>query len=326
VAIHRWDIEDKDIFDPVFSQWSPMKILLKTRDDPWFIREWYAHHAAIVGPENIIIFDNGSSDPEVLAFYIEVEKTTQIVINSFAMNHIHNVHKNAALYGHLKKSCDYFSVLDTDERLLMLSSPEKVAHPSEIVDALPEYFARGADFVAPLWLGNAHRSSRNFRLSDETELLNSLRWGKPIVGSTNVPTGFINHNCQIGQLTTKVASESRFLVLHLKNLSPEQRISANMRKLENYGFIEPGTSPEQAILCDTNKIKKGDAVYWVNELRSLLQSKDMPEQRGSMTIEDGRVTFRTEESRALLTEFCRDASQFYDGSGVALLPPLAAQV
>ena len=44
-----------------------LKILLKTKDDPFFLAQWIDHHLGIVGPGNIIIFDNGSTNSEVLA-------------------------------------------------------------------------------------------------------------------------------------------------------------------------------------------------------------------------------------------------------------------
>jgi hypothetical protein len=322
MAIFEWKSQDEDIFDSAIANSSPFKIVLKTKDDRWFIREWFEHHAGIVGPENIIIFDNWSTDADVMSFYEEISAATTIIRNKFAVNHIHGVERNRAFYAALACSCKHFCILDTDERLMMMSSPETVAPPSDIAPALAS--APPDEFMPTLWLGNAYKSDKHLRISSETDFINALRWGKPIISTANIPDGFINHNCQLGQLTSKVA-QTRFLLLHLKNLHPEQRISANLKKLENYGFIPEGTPAEEAINCDTTKVKKGDAAYWTSEIRNLLASKDAPEQRAQIMIEDGLISYSTDLARSLLASYFEDSSKFYGEAGITYLPKAALQ-
>lgn len=309
MAIYTWESEADDIFSANLLPYAPFKIILKTKDDPWFVREWFRHHAAIVGPENIVIFDNLSTDESVLSFYEEVEPSTTIVRNRFGVNHIHNIHKCPALYAALTQYCDRFCILDTDERLIMMNSTDSIAAPGDIVTALSRQ--QPDVFIPTLWLGNAFKSPRHMKMNAEADMINALRWGKPIISTGDIPEGFINHNCQLGKMTDKVAATSRMLLLHLKNLHPEQRISANLRKLESYGFINVGTPAEEAIHCDPKKINKGDATYWISEIHNLLQSKDAPEQRAQMTIEDDRITYSSEIARILMTAYFENSSQFY---------------
>ena len=49
-----------------------LKIILKAKDETYLIDTWIAHHATLVGYENLIIMDCGSQDPtylEKLKFY-----------------------------------------------------------------------------------------------------------------------------------------------------------------------------------------------------------------------------------------------------------------
>ncbi|MFH1604199.1 MAG: hypothetical protein ABIH03_09875, partial [Pseudomonadota bacterium] len=68
---------------------APLKIVLKTRDDPYFLDDWIAHHAALVGAENLVVIDNNSTDPAVLASYAELRPRTPIRLFEGYYDHVH---------------------------------------------------------------------------------------------------------------------------------------------------------------------------------------------------------------------------------------------
>ena len=300
MAIYDWDTEEADPFSEAIAQPAALKIILKTKDDPWFLREWYSHHAAIVGPENLIIFDNRSTDPEVLAFYQEVAHDISIFRNPFGVNHIHNVQKCSALYDTLRRTSQICAFLDTDERLMLLEDDSSFVPPSDLAIKLLERLGPEADYAPTLWLGNAFRSRKHFKLSSELDLENALKWGKPVMVSSRIPQSFVNHNCQIAEAIGKVSPPVGLVLLHLSKLYPDQRISGNLRKLESYGFIEPGTSIDAALECDTTRIKKGDPTYWINEIRTLLSVKDHPEQKAQVTLDGLNVAYADASVRDLM--------------------------
>jgi len=120
--IPRWDANHAEFCARIEKVRATVKILLKTKNDPIFIERWIKHHIKIVGPENLIIFDNMSDDPEVLSIYRKYRD--QIIIITFAgfHNRLHHIPSYYGLYQSLAKSSDYFLFLDTDEYLILIEN------------------------------------------------------------------------------------------------------------------------------------------------------------------------------------------------------------
>jgi hypothetical protein len=94
-----------------------LKIVLKAKDEVELIDLWVAHHAAIVGYENLIIMDCGSKDPaylEKLRFY-----RSRILILDYRRyyDNLHSTRTNADLFRFLADNCKYITILDADEFL-----------------------------------------------------------------------------------------------------------------------------------------------------------------------------------------------------------------
>jgi hypothetical protein len=95
---------------------SVLKIVLKTKNDPIFLEAWIKHHLGIVGSGNSIIFDNKSSDRDVLEVYERYAVEVEVVSFGDFHNDIHYQEKFPDLYGALSKTCTFFTVLDTVRR------------------------------------------------------------------------------------------------------------------------------------------------------------------------------------------------------------------
>ena len=301
-----WDGGDFP-FDKVFARTSPFKILLKTKDDPWFIRKWFEHHRAICGPENIVIFDNRSTDPSVLEFYREISATTQIVRYRFHMDHLHHTDMQANLYGALARSCSRFCFLDTDEFLVCLADERTLMKSEDIVKLSPAFHDEGPDYWPGLWLHNAFKSENTFNLGGQQDFSQNLQWGKPVLSTRNIPYGIINHNIQVAKLTRNAASFSPFMILHAKALLPDQRIAATMKKLETFNYIDRKTRPEDVHSIDLGRGRYGNPKAWVDEIVHMLETRGQPEQVGDIRIEGGRLIFRNALSETHFATWYRNA-------------------
>jgi len=237
MAVFQWD-HGGSSFETAGVGQAPMKILLKTKDDKWLLRRWFEHHRQLVGDENLIIFDHGSTDPDVLAFYREIgDRVAVFVFDKNSIDSVHNTTRFSSLYRSLREVCDYFCFLDTDEELRLFDEDLSLIPNEDFLDTVREAFSQGGAFLPTLWLQNTHRSENSFLMRGETDLLFALKWGKPILRTAHLPEGLINHNVQVAALTKHVSCFGGFMVYHLKSLIPEQRIAANEQKLKAFGLV-----------------------------------------------------------------------------------------
>src|SRR4051812_33855099 len=93
-----WSAEKSKICARLRGKKSQLKIVLKTKDESFFLRRWISHHAQIVGADNLVIFDNGSEDPDVLATYEEFRGRIEIVRFDDFHNNLHRVEQYQDLY------------------------------------------------------------------------------------------------------------------------------------------------------------------------------------------------------------------------------------
>jgi hypothetical protein len=99
---------------------SVIKVILKTKDDPIMLEDWIQHHAKIAGINNLIIFDNCSTSETVLQTYGKYKDEVIIIRHEGFIDLPHNVKFFPELYAALRASCDYYTFLDTDERLVWM--------------------------------------------------------------------------------------------------------------------------------------------------------------------------------------------------------------
>ncbi|MDB2407712.1 hypothetical protein N9W17_04205 [Jannaschia sp.] len=284
-----------------------LRIFIKTKDDAEMLSKWYAHHKKIVPTWAITIFDNGSTDPDCLAFYAQLPPETMVVRFQGFHNGLHMTTEYPELYAALVKSCRYFTFIDCDEYLCHYDG-QTLRMDESIVDPLIE---ATDDAIPTTRLDNYPGRSDQYPVSDAT-LKNGTIWGKPILRSNFIPIGHINHNCQISNLHYAAPFEAGYILLHLNRLDAEQRIKANLRKLKQRRFGAGGDMLSAALAADADAIADSATRHYVSEVQVLKKTpyddENHPlhkahETDGIMTIgESGpSVDFTGEGTQALLT-------------------------
>ena len=264
--IPRWDADYAAFCAQIERVRSPLKIILKTKNDPFFIARWIEHHLKIVGPENLIIFDNMSDDPEVLSVYREYAGKIAIIKFAGRHNDLHHTGTYKALYDALAQSSAYFLFIDTDEYLVLIED-DTYCDGDCIVKFILEN--RHYPLFPTVWLWNANWNSRQFLCGTEPAYLaNNLALGKPLIRADRIPIGYVNHNFQLGNRLFRPPFKSNLFLLHLAYLIPEQRIATNMNKLIARELVRVGESPET--IARRSDITEGDAASYVSGIRDCL--------------------------------------------------------
>lgn len=301
-----WKTDRAHVLQSIAAVDGRLKVVLKTKDDDFFIEKWIEYYANIIGIENIIIFDNESTNERTLQSYAKYDDLLVVGFDGFH-NLIHHVHLFRDLYEALKKSSQYFAFLDTDEFLVSYEQG-LIKRDKSIVDRLtPE--ARGG-FIPTTWLYNQTGYEHRFRCGiDKTVLNNGLIWGKPIISAAAPIAGSINHNCQIAERNVSVVPIGGLFLLHMAYLSPKQRIRTNLNKLVARGFIKRGEAIED-VLAKTCEDNDPNIVLYLAEIRSLIDSKEILESEadsltsGSIRIaSDGKVEFSSALEESLIGSF-----------------------
>jgi hypothetical protein len=310
----HWDANRAEFCARIEKVHSFIKIVLKTKNDPFFIERWIAHHMKIVGPENLIIFDNMSDDSEVLSVYRKYR--AQISVVRFA-GHYQNVHQTpffSDLYRSLARSSEYFIFIDTDEYLILMEDSSYYADDRILKFVMDN---RNYDLFPSTWLLNANWSPSQFHCGYEPHhLADNLACGKPLIRSNKIPTRYVNHNFQLATLFTPPFKTNLFL-LHLARLFPQQRISANINKLIAEGVVQPGENPEAiAARYDiTDEIME----LYVGEIREYLalrERRDLGKAAlGAGCLEllsNGTISYYGAAEKKIVYDYIADPKPVYD--------------
>jgi hypothetical protein len=292
-----------------------LKILLKTKNDPILLDRWIEHHSRIVSPQNILIFDNMSDDPAVLSIY---ERHPEVLVIRFTgfHNNVHRVGLFGDLYASLRDSSQFFVFLDTDEFLTLIDGDRHYPDRSILEflqsDPLPQVFPG-------TWLYNTNWTANQFISGTTAEYLsNGMAWGKPVLRSNAPFDGYLNHNIQLARTLFSTRIRTNLFVLHLANLSPQQRISSNINKLIARGFAQPLDTAEIISECTLDGVGDANIVQYVSEIRRLLPMRAQPQaQQGTLRpgcIElsaNGKITYYSEVERQSLLAFMVDPMPVY---------------
>lgn len=246
--MYVWENDRSLICSQISDSFKKFKIILKTKNDIFFIKRWVNHHA---GQDiGIIIFDNNSSDPDVLSYYKTLPEDVLLVqysgLHRYGGSHntLHDVETFSDLYLAIQKSCSNFCFLDTDE-FLSYTDGSTFYPPKEFFNFKNSIFNDGINFT--LYLYNKSLSDKVFEFGSVELLKDRLKWGKPIIGSADSISGFINHNIQIRNHVSNRGG-LRFVTFHLTNLSPVERMKANLRKLVVRKILAPDATLEDALV------------------------------------------------------------------------------
>lgn len=243
-----WDKSATAVCALIRNKKAIFKVVLKTKNESFFIERWVQHYLQILGADaQLIIFDHYSTDPAVLATYARYADNLVIIRFSGGVDWLHSIAIYHELYKALWDSCKYYAFLDTDE-FLYLSTGSKLLTGQ----AIYSFLERHADvpFFPAVWLNNAFWREDSFEFEATAEQLREhALWGKPLVNSQLLGrnlTSVCGHNLHV---PAGLCQESPlcFVLLHFKRLSPQQRLKVNMEKLVNFGVV--ASTADVAAVC-----------------------------------------------------------------------------
>jgi hypothetical protein len=285
-------------------EFAKLKILLKTKNQPDLLRWWIEHHAAIVGLDNLIIFDNGSDDPRVWQIYSEY--TSKLCLRRFSgfVDYIHSRKMFGHLYRELNEICAYHVFLDTDE-FLIFSDGKKAFCDEAIVKRIDE---REEVLIYPAtWLQNVLGRPNVFGLGNGLDtLIGGLHWGKPIVSARAVCADIMMHNIQALRVQQQNRLTTNFFCLHRSLCSAQQRILANIDKLIAQGVLPTTGGIDEALECDIEDPANRKGRRYLTEIHKLHGA--VPDAVGSthrsLTIcRDGSFEFDSLDLSDLVEQF-----------------------
>lgn len=266
-----WSLNKSEICIRIAAHNSRLKIILKTKDDPYLLKAWIEHHRKIVGYENLIVFDNMSTNDAALSVYEEYRSKVFVVQFSGFHNFLHQRDAYPDLFRALKESCDYFSILDTDERLIIIKDQRWFADAGT-VNRFIESNSNVPVFPGT-WLANRPGSEELFECGlDQENLGAGIIWGKPIFSSKQMVSGSALHNMELREYY-RVDTPANFFVLHLHRLNSQQRINSNINKLIARGFATKEDSIADILKRDVTAVIDSAIPLYVNELRELSSEK-----------------------------------------------------
>ncbi|MEZ2142837.1 hypothetical protein AAE026_11050 [Bradyrhizobium sp. DN5] len=308
MSLLQWDTDQPEILRRLQNR-AKLKICCKTLSEPEFVQSWINHHSAIVGPQNLIIADNGSSDAATLDVYRRAAPDVTIFRFSGAHNDIHWHPRFRPLFDRLRETVEFFSFVDVDERLVWIDR-ERWFADERVLDCLKE---RGAIYPAT-WLINAIGRVNHFTLLDterRRNFSNNLKWGKPILPPELIAAQSGIHNIQYAGSRFSVSCGSNLFLLHLTQF-PDQRIAANVRKLANRNLIDHAIDPEAISRMDFSRHPDPTVLRFQKEVAEMIAylkgDKSIPNSETEV-IELGRggtVVFSNADARGIFSKFIEE--------------------
>jgi hypothetical protein len=323
-----WDKERRKICSLVEQEKSVLKIVMKTKNENFFIEKWIQHHIKLLKDTRLIIFDNMSTDEHVIGIYKKYEKNILLVKFDGFMDAIHMAHLFMPLYRDLSRSSLFFTIIDSDEYLYLYDG-NKIINDGSIVSLLED--SQDAHFFAPCWINNINADEK--LLSFNPLNLWSFHMGKPVVNAKIIPEFEIalsKYNCPILHHTKDLPlsvygkAPTRFLLLHLKNLNRYQRIRANMEKLVAFKIIKHRSDFTTLFQFNADLIQQGHVRAYVRETRELAGDILDSDERGGKNpdadspghgrievLEDGSLRFLPDELEGKFRSLMDPASDYF---------------
>jgi hypothetical protein len=320
LALKSWEEDEAAICAEVRARRAPLKIVLKTKNERLLLRGMVEHHLPIVGAAGLAVFDNGSTDPDVLRYLDDLSAT--VPVYRFAAFH-NSMHQSfwhfAPLYAALRVSSDYYTILDTDERLYWFDPDGTYRADASVAERI---VGTGHAAVPGIWALNVPGEEPAVRFTlRRRRLLRGIRNGKLILSSRVEPPRQFGHNWQAPASLFAGGAIGNAVIVHLKNMSPAQRIAANLEKLSSYsrchGLLKEAgltgdVTLEQVLAIDTAPLID-TARRYVAEIRALVRAEpEAPFEDGGgkrlpeLRLADGRLVFADARECREILDFLRD--------------------
>jgi hypothetical protein len=284
-------------------------LILKTKDDPTFLKKWIDHHVSLSEDIQIVIADNGSSDPSVVDILNDLP--AEIILFRYNEFHdfIHHRNRFSELYDAIAISAAHYAVIDTDEFLLSVDGNQVIK--DGVGKALPQ-LKPGCAQALP-WLPNVAGTDRAFVFGNSKTMCNLLRYGKPILPSVppnpkTVDHGII-HNAHVPRSWYAHHQIGGLFVLHLPQYSTEQRLRANHNKLIARGVDLRGKSITEVSEFGNKEFKDHTVNRLINEIKVLMSGPyptwipDKLAEDALMIDTDGQIKYGSEAGRNTFLNF-----------------------
>lgn len=287
MPIPRWEQDASSVVDRALNG-APLKLCVKTRDETDMLSSWIEHHAKIVGYENLLVADNGSTDPRTLELYERYRDRVNIFSFNGNHNEIHWHPRFAALFAVIKRTSHYFAFIDADERLIWSDATRWVADHT-----ITDMVLRAEGIVPTTWLINTLNRYEQFTLLNTEgsgDFTRNLRWGKPIMPARLVGTGPGIHTIQTLPNPVSAALGTELFLLHFTQF-PEQRIGVNLRKLASRKLIAGNETPEDVLAMKFAETDDSAPLRFQREIAAMLAilngTKPREDGLGTVTLETG---------------------------------------
>jgi len=311
-----WPGDSQAFYDAIVQNKATLKIVMKMKDEREFLEPWIRWHADICGEENIIILDNISTDPIVADIYRSHPKITICRYSGF-LDNVHSREIFAAMYEGLAVAADFYTLIDADEFLTLLSSAR---HHDRfgVVDFLRAH--EQAEVFPGIWLHNQPGSATRFELGGACgNIRGGLLWGKPITRpTTRLFPGTILHNSSAFAPQDGGAVPNNIFVLHLSRMYPERRIRSNVNKLIHHRVLAPGATLTDALAISETTQMNRHARNILKETQWLVANPTAWEPiDGALPVgvaelrDDGSVVHSTADQREIFQRFLDDNGAFY---------------
>lgn len=249
-----------------------LKIILKVKDEAYFIRGWIEYHARIVGYHNLIILDCGSTDPVFLRILSSYKDRVLIMNYTQYYDHIHSTWANRGLYNLLSLNCKYVTVLDADEFLFGCSG-------DELSPKLVEPILRNSEetILAGTWFHNVSSPGElegemllegrmTFGLTD-AELGHGTVAGKAIVRSDRTLVAHhVGHNLHVKEVMALMSEHSfgQMGIFHLTHLPRSQQQQRALKHLRAKGVLPADVTNEEDVSRLVADLRdRRDQPWWV---------------------------------------------------------------
>lgn len=315
-----WERDEAAICAAIRARPTPLKIVLKTKNERRLLPGMIEHHLRIVGPDGLIVFDNGTTDAPTVRYLEDLSATVAVFRFEAFHNSMHHTGFNfAALYAALRDASRYYTILDTDERLYWFNADGTYIANEAAAERIA---ASGLDAVSGIWASNVVGFEHVVRFSlQDGWLRRGIRNGKTILSSAIEPPAYINHNWQVPVELFGPAPIGNAVIVHLKYLSAEQRLAANLEKLSSYSRCHDLLSDagltgevtlEDALSVDMKRLIPTARAY-VKEVRAChaaiesgLPLPDPDLAIPSLRLDNGRLRFVGQRERRRVLEFLAD--------------------
>jgi hypothetical protein len=121
-----------------------VKIFTVTKDEYDLVEDFILYHAAVFGPKNVVIIDNGSTDQRVLDIYAKHASLIELLVRPGYQGELQGDHFTEAMNLH-RDSVDILIGLDTDD--FIINGVEGPVDPAGIHAALQWVYESGHEII-----------------------------------------------------------------------------------------------------------------------------------------------------------------------------------